>query len=102
VIPSVSRRDPDGLTAAIDIEPLIDCIFILIAVRERVRRFVAGRPRAAVVLVPDRRTPAEALVRVMDAARAGGAERIALATLHGDSGAPGAGAPIGATGREGP
>ena len=142
MIPTVRRRDPDALTAAIDLAPLIDVVFILLifflvttsfnqeagiaierprasyaegmtgsslrlsmtaagavysegqrlgldAVRERVRRFVAEHPSGSVVLIPDRRTPAEALVRLMDAAKAGGAERLAVATLRANGGGDG-------------
>lgn len=56
------------------------------ALRQRVRRFAAEHPDGAVVLIPDRRTPSGALVRVMDIAKAGGATRIAIATLRGAEG----------------
>jgi biopolymer transport protein ExbD len=47
---------------------------------ERVGGMLAQRPQAAVVIVPDEQVPAGRLVAVLDAARAGGARDVALAT----------------------
>ena len=48
--------------------------------RERVREFVTSRELAHVIVIPDRAVPSGRLVRVMDEARAGGAEQVAVAT----------------------
>lgn len=52
------------------------------SVRKQVRTFLQQSPKGTVVLIPDRRTPAEALVKAMDWARSGGATRLALATAR--------------------
>lgn len=50
------------------------------SVRGLVAQRLARKPEAGVVLVADRRTPAEILVSVMDEAQLGGAKRIAVAS----------------------
>ncbi|HXG63085.1 MAG TPA: biopolymer transporter ExbD [Planctomycetota bacterium] len=52
----------------------------LITLRGLVSRRLARQPGAGVVLVADRRTPAEWVVRVMDEAKRGGARTVALAS----------------------
>lgn len=45
-----------------------------------VRRFLGQQPRGSVVIIPDEEVSAKRLVAVMDAAKRGGAENIAVAT----------------------
>ena len=52
----------------------------LLSLRLLIGQRLAGQPDAGVVLVTDKRTPAEAIVRVMDEAQLGGAKRVALAS----------------------
>jgi len=52
----------------------------LLSLRMLLEQRLARTPDAGVVLVADRQAQAEALVRVMDEARRGGATRIALAS----------------------
>lgn len=52
----------------------------VLGVRTHVERELARRPGLSIVLIADRRTPAEWLVRVMDEARRGGAKQIAIAS----------------------
>ena len=52
----------------------------LLSLRLLVSQRLARLPDAGVVLVTDKRTPAEAIVRVMDEAQLGGAKRVALAS----------------------
>ena len=48
--------------------------------RQRVARFLETAPGGDVIIVPDQDVPAKFLVEVMDAARSGGAENLAIAT----------------------
>lgn len=50
----------------------------------RVRRHVREEGNATVVVVPDAKTRSDMLVRVLDAARLGGARELAVATRSGD------------------
>lgn len=52
----------------------------LLSLRLLVGQRLLRQPDAGVVLVTDKRTPAEAIVRVMDEAQLGGAKRVALAS----------------------
>jgi biopolymer transport protein ExbD len=52
----------------------------LLSLRLLLSQRLARQPDAGVVLVTDRRTPAESIVRVMDEAHLGGAKRVALAS----------------------
>ncbi|MEX0741240.1 MAG: biopolymer transporter ExbD, partial [Phycisphaeraceae bacterium] len=52
----------------------------LSALRQRVRQFIAAEATGSVIIIPDEQLAAGRLVAVMDAARAGGATDIALAT----------------------
>jgi len=52
----------------------------LLSLRTMVAQRVARRPDLGVVLVTDRATPAELLVKVMDEAQLGGAKKIAIAS----------------------
>jgi biopolymer transport protein ExbD len=52
----------------------------LLSLRMMVEQRLSRAPDSGVVLIADKRTPAEALVRVMDEAQLGGAKRIALAS----------------------
>lgn len=52
----------------------------LLSLRMLLEQRLTRSPESGVVLVADRQTPAEALVRVMDEAQRGGAKRIALAS----------------------
>ncbi|MFW6032929.1 MAG: ExbD/TolR family protein [Phycisphaeraceae bacterium] len=49
-------------------------------VSQEVRAFVQRQPDAAVIVIPDERVPSGRLVAVMDAAKEGGAEDVAVAT----------------------
>ncbi len=51
----------------------------LATLRQRVRSFVTERPKASVVVIPDKEVAAGRLVEVMDAAKRGGAEDLAVA-----------------------
>jgi len=48
--------------------------------RDRVRRFVSRERQRAVIVIPDRAVPSGRLIEVMDAARAAGAQDVAVAT----------------------
>lgn len=52
----------------------------LLSLRALISQRLARQPDAGVVLVTDKRTPAESIVRVMDEAQLGGAKRVALAS----------------------
>ena len=52
----------------------------LLSLRTLLSQRLQRQPDAGVVLVTDKRTPAESIVRVMDEAQLGGAKRVALAS----------------------
>jgi biopolymer transport protein ExbD len=52
----------------------------LISLRTLIEQQLTRSPESGVVLIADKQTPTEALVRVMDEAQMGGAKRIAIAS----------------------
>lgn len=59
------------------------------ALRSRVGQFLDRQRDGAVIVIPDRRVPSGRLVEVMDAAKAGGAENVAVAAERTGTGASG-------------